>query len=161
MDQACDSRALVIAEARKFVGRAAYRLTAQLEDAPEVVNCMTLVTMCYRVIGIELGSTTLEEQLAKGKVVGLNDLMPGDLIFTGGTQAYFDHPAYGGIGHVGIFTDQGTVIHATNRRGRRGVVEVDLTIYLTEGGFRVVCRPILRTGSQPLLGSKILLSSIP
>jgi cell wall-associated NlpC family hydrolase len=140
--------AIVIARARHLIGQATYRLDAGLDEAPRVVNCLTLVALAYQPIGIELASTTLEGQLAAGGVVEFSQLTPGDLIFTGGYQAYFEHPDYGGIGHVGLFTERGTVIHATKRRGRCGVIEDDLAPYLAEGGFRVACR-ILRSQSWP------------
>lgn len=158
-----DPRSLVIREARRLIGQATYRLAARLEEAPEIVNCMTLLAHSYRVIGLELAAARFEEQLAQGKAIDLNQLEPGDLIYTAGSQAYYDHPEYCGIGHVGLATGEGTVVHATRRvrQGRvGGVYEDPLTTFIAAGAFKVARRLLTPTLQPPCLVTKGIVSHL-
>jgi hypothetical protein len=66
----------------------------------------------------------------------------GDLIFTTGSVNYYhDDPAQG-VGHVGIATGEGTVVHAANKRA--GVIETDISKFvLNDTKFRGIRRYIL------------------
>lgn len=130
----------VVAAARSLIGLASYARLAQLDQAPATVNCLTLVTWSFREAGLSLPPTL--DQVELGMTVDIDELAVGDLIFTAGFQVYLD--AYGGIGHVGIMSGDGTVIHATRRirLGRNGVHEETLANFLAQGEFRIARRLI-------------------
>ena len=64
------------------------------------------------------------QQIDLGIAVNPTDVMAGDLVFvTGRINYYQDDPAQG-VGHVGIATGEGTVVHAANKR--EGIIESTL-----------------------------------
>lgn len=97
-------------------------LTAQKNGVPYVwggdsltngVDCSGLVQQVYASLGIKLPRQTYE-QAKTGKHVGLNELLPGDLVFynTGSR----DPNGIGVNGHVAIYVGNGQVISANNSR---------------------------------------------
>ena len=70
--------------------------------SPSGFDCSGLVMFCYAQIGVSLphGATGQQQACAS---VALDALQPGDLIFFGASGAYY---------HVGIYTGDGTMIHA-------------------------------------------------
>lgn len=73
------------------------------------VDCSGLVKEVYEQLGIDLPRTTYE-QAKYGKTVGMDSLLPGDLIFynTGSS----DPNGIGTFSHVAIYIGNGQVIHA-------------------------------------------------
>jgi cell wall-associated NlpC family hydrolase len=89
------------------------------------VDCSGLVQQVYRQLGIKLPRTTYEQAKA-GKVVSVNDIRPGDLVFYGGDYH-----------HVGIYVGNGGVVHAAN--SRMGVITSNL--WNSNGKPTLVLRP--------------------
>lgn len=73
------------------------------------VDCSGLVQQVYKQLGINVPRTTYE-QAKSGKIVSMNSLLPGDLIFynTGSR----DPNGIGSLSHVGIYIGNGKIIHA-------------------------------------------------
>lgn len=67
-------------------------------------------------------------------------VMAGDLIFTAGAINYYWEDPTEGIGHVGIATNEKTVIHAANSTA--GIVESPIHKFLTEENYRAIIRLI-------------------
>ncbi|MFD0259082.1 C40 family peptidase [Kitasatospora indigofera] len=66
-------------------------------------DCSSLMQGAYRAAGIAISRTTYT-QVAEGTAVPLDQLRPGDLLFT--------HPGDNGPEHVGMFIGSGLVVHA-------------------------------------------------
>lgn len=88
------------------------------------VDCSGLVQQIYRQLGVQVPRTTWE-QAKHGKVVGVNQIRPGDLVF------------YRDGGHVGIYVGNGKIVHAAN--SRIGIVTSDLNN--SNGSPELVVRP--------------------
>lgn len=104
----------------------------------------TLVVRCFKAVGIALDDDILVLHLAGEKIVG-SELLAADLVFrTGRRDAYHDDDRRLGVGHVGIFTGDGTVVHASPWLGR--VAEEGIGPFIDEerGKFRGVRRIIAR-----------------
>lgn len=134
----------VVALARGCVGRSKFRRGAHPDEAPQVVDCSSLVKWVFGQRGVWLPRRTIQ-QFALGDPVGLDELSRGDVVFTSG---YINYPIDGcyakGVGHVGMVAEGSTVIHAASRRV--GVVEASLDSFLASKEFRGARRYIPRSG---------------
>ena len=74
---------------------------------PVGYDCSGLVMMAYRAAGVSLPRTTFQQVYAGTAVYSFSDLMPGDLLFTPGSDGTAEDP-----GHVGIYIGSGLVIQA-------------------------------------------------
>ncbi len=123
----------LVALARPRVGTARYRRGAKPSEAPMVVDCSSLVKWLYGQRGIWLPRRSIQQR-ELGKAVPPADVAAGDLLFVAGAVNYsFDDPA-DGVGHVGLATGEGTVIHAADRD--RGVVESPLQKFIGRNRWR-------------------------
>ena len=75
---------------------------------PSGFDCSGLVMMAYRAAGISLPRTTYDQVYAGQPLYDTGSLVPGDLIFTEGS----DPGAAGAPGHVGMYIGHGLVIDA-------------------------------------------------
>ncbi len=128
--------------ARLWVGISRYDFLEEHCYPPEVVNCYTLVAWAYGQCEIWIPQTLLGQLYAGTLAVG--DYAQGTcLVFTKGNWGkggYFDSQrAVKGVGHVGIVSSQGTVIHTSS--SARTVVEEPLERFL---GDRSMFRGIYR-----------------
>ncbi len=137
----------IVKLARQCIG-AQYRRGARLREAPGVFDCSSLIKWLYSQRGIWLPRRSIQQRGA-GWAVSRDKLVAGDVIFTSGfIDYYFNDPA-DGVGHVGIATENRTVIHAANKRC--GVVETDLAKFAPQEKFRGVRRYIPRGRKVPTL----------
>jgi cell wall-associated NlpC family hydrolase len=74
---------------------------------PVGCDCSGLIMMAYRAAGVSLPRTTFQQVYAGTAVYSFSDLMPGDLLFTPGSDGTAEDP-----GHVGMYVGQGLVIQA-------------------------------------------------
>jgi cell wall-associated NlpC family hydrolase len=74
---------------------------------PVGYDCSGLVMMAYRAAGVSLPRTTFQQVYAGTAVYSFSDLMPGDLLFTPGSDGTAEDP-----GHVGMYIGSGLVIQA-------------------------------------------------
>ncbi len=134
-------------------------------QAPKYVDCVTLVAWIYGLLNIHLvewvdvsslivamkhSGSIAPEMIVTPALYNLIDCgvevdgeyRPGDIIIAEGLGKYH-HAHYGAVGHVGIVTDIGTVIHATRRKGFSGVQEEPLEEFLVHHGpIRTIRRVI-------------------
>ncbi|MEI7792501.1 MAG: NlpC/P60 family protein [Candidatus Berkelbacteria bacterium] len=112
--------------ARNRISSTIYQRGAALWDAPEILDCSSLIWWIYRQNGISLPRYSLNQRQASVDTGiwsedDLENLQTGDLVFLKGRHPYYLTDEEDGVGHVGFATGQGTIIHAAN--GKRGVVE--------------------------------------
>ena len=74
---------------------------------PVGYDCSGLIMMAYRAAGVSLPRTTFQQVYAGTAVYSFSDLMPGDLLFTPGSDGTAEDP-----GHVGMYIGSGLVIQA-------------------------------------------------
>jgi hypothetical protein len=124
--------------ARLPIGR--YEESARVADAPHRFSAESLVAWSFGRCGIALEDDLLALYASGEPIVG-SDLWSGDLIFRTGRRDRYPggRPRYG-VGHVGICSGEGTVVHASPRRGL--VHEDLLEAFLDEE--RVVFRGVRR-----------------
>lgn len=123
----------LITLARQCIGASQYRRGARPSEAPEIVDCSSFVKWLYAQRGIWLPRRSIQQR-ELGEAVNLDGLVAGDLIFISSwINYYLDDPA-DGVGHVGIATNDGTVIHAANRKVN--AVETPLDKFVDKTKFR-------------------------
>lgn len=125
--------------ARLSCRQSRYQRGARTELAPGVVDCSSLVKWLYGRLGVWLPRHSLHQRLM-GCAVSAQDLRLGDLLFTEGAKPYYVDDSGDGVGHVGMATGEGTVIHAAN--AVVNVVEVP-TEQFVGPGFRGARRILL------------------
>lgn len=113
----------VVSLAKNCVGVSKYRRGARNIEAPVVVDCSSFMRWLYGQKGIWLPRRSIQQR-EFGETVELNNLIAGDVIFVSGFKDYFFNNPNDGVGHVGIYSGCGTVIHAKN--SKVGVVESSL-----------------------------------
>ncbi len=125
--------------ARDCVGSSKYRRGAKLTEAPDVFDCSSFIKWLYGECGIWLPRRSVQQSEC-GERVKLEDITAGDVIFTSSKINYYrDDPALG-IGHVGIATNEWTVVHAANKRV--DVIESSMDKFIGKDEFRVARRYI-------------------
>jgi len=111
------------AMARSCIGKSLYRRGTGFYEAPNVVDCSTFTKWVYAKAGIWLPRHSIDQKNL-GKPVDW--IESGDLLFIEGAKPYWDSEDEK-IGHVGICTEDQTVIHAAN--SERGVVEDPISCF--------------------------------
>jgi cell wall-associated NlpC family hydrolase len=76
-------------------------------DPARRCDCSSLVQQAFRAAGVSLPRTTYDQVRAGRAVASIDQLRPGDLIFTTGSHGTAAEP-----GHVGLYVTAGLVIHA-------------------------------------------------
>jgi cell wall-associated NlpC family hydrolase len=74
---------------------------------PNAFDCSGLVMMAYQAAGISIPRTTFQQVLMGTPVYGMGSLLPGDLLFSAGSDGTASNP-----GHVGMYLGSGLVIEA-------------------------------------------------
>jgi len=123
----------IVALARGCVGRSEYRRGARLREAPSILDCSSLIKWLYGQRGIWLPRRSIQQREV-GEAVQLEKVVAGDVIFVSGWINYYLDDPSDGVGHVGITTGQGTVIHAANRK--TGIVESSIESFVGKTKFR-------------------------
>lgn len=125
----------MIAEARSLIGESKYRRGVYVQQAPQVVDCSSFVKYLYGLRGIWLPRLAIQQR-SFGTPVELDELEEHDLVFTA-HRRYHRQSSIDCVGHVGIVTEKGTIVHAS----RTGVQEVTLGEFVrAEDGYRGACR---------------------
>lgn len=131
----------IIALARKCVGVSQYHRGALLAGAPEVFDCSSFIKYLYGQKGIWLPRRSIQQsklgESRDSELSGLG-LVAGDAVFVSGRIDYYDQDPKEGIGHVGIYTGEGTVVHAANRES--GVVESKFDDFANQSNLRTIRR---------------------
>ncbi len=113
--------------ARRCIGISQYRRGALYSDAPRVVDCSSFVKWLYGQRGVWLPRRTIQ-QCKYGEAINVNEIIAGDVVFTSGWIDWYDVDPVNGIGHAGIATGEGTIVHALSKEA--GVVEEPLESFL-------------------------------
>lgn len=125
--------------ARSRVGVAQYRRGARLCDAPREFDCSSFVKWLYAKRGIWIPRRTVQ-QIAFGRDIQLGDMTSGDLVYVTGAINWYDTDPEQGVGHVGIATGEGTIIHAAY--ARVGIVETKQDAFLRRVTLRGIRRHV-------------------
>lgn len=116
----------IVSLARERIGTSEYRRNARLSEAPSVFDCSTFTKWLYGQRGIWLPRRSIQQR-ELGDTVSLRELKAGDLVFKSGLIDYFLDDPSDGVGHVGIATDEKTIIHAAN--SKTGIIEVPTCVF--------------------------------
>jgi hypothetical protein len=123
----------IIALARQCITTSRYRRGARLFEAPAIVDCSSFIKWLYGQRGIWLPRRSIQQR-ELGEAVNLNELIAGDVVFVSGWIDYYYDDSANGVGHVGIATGNGTIIHAADRK--INVVETPLDKFVDKTKFR-------------------------
>lgn len=125
--------------ARSCVGTSVYRRGARFHEAPGVVDCSGFVRWLYGQMGIWLPRRSIQQYML-GEEAALEEVSALDVVFVSGRIDYYHDDPTKGVGHVGIATGLGTVVHAANKE--LGVIETPLAEFIEaeQGKFRGVRR---------------------
>jgi len=134
----------VIEEARACLG-AKYSRGVELRSAPETFDCSGLIVHVFAKKGVRLPRYAIDQlNIGPGSfVVRIDDLKKGDLVFTNGKCGFYWDDPMRRVGHVGLVTGNGTVIHAAS--SARGVVEDAFKKFFAKRNF-VGARRVLPLG---------------
>lgn len=123
----------IIALARKCIGTSRYRRGAKPSEAPAIVDCSSLVKWLYGQRGIWLPRRSIQQR-EFGLSVPIEEIGAGDVVFVSGWIDYYKGDPRDGVGHVGIATGEGAIIHAAN--GTSNVVESPFNSFIGKTEFR-------------------------
>ncbi len=125
-----------------------YRRGAKTREAPNVVDCSSFVKWLYELKGIWIPRRSIQQRLFGIKVYAGDSLLPGDLLLKTGAINCFNKDPGDGIGHVGIYTDRDTVIHAVDETP--AIVETPLSRFMEENGHFREARRIVKNPDQTI-----------
>ncbi len=129
----------VLDVASSRIGISSYKVGAEMSEAPGTLDCSSFVKWCYGKLGIWLPRRAVQQKEA-AEEISMDELSPGDLVFTSGNGNYYNQNPFMKIGHVGIATGRGSVIHASAKQ--KGVLESTMDEFLTTGESRGAGRVI-------------------
>jgi hypothetical protein len=129
----------IIALAKQCLKNSRYRRGARLLEAPAIVDCSSLVKWLYGQRGIWLPRRSIQQR-ELGEAIDKDKVIPGDLVFVKGAFDWYFHNPNDGVGHVGIATGYGTVIHASDPES--DVVESPIDRFISRLKFRGIRRYI-------------------
>lgn len=92
-----------------------YRRGAKPSESPMVVDCSSFIKWLYGQRGIWLPRRSIQQR-ELGISIPIEEVGAGDVVFVSGWIDYYHTDPKDGVGHVGIATDEGTVIHAADRK---------------------------------------------
>lgn len=123
----------IVTLARQCIVSSRYRRGARLFETPAVVDCSSFIKWLYTQRGIWLPRRSIQQSVM-GESVSLNEIVAGDVIFVSGYIDYYHDDPAKGVGHVGISTGEGTIVHTANSKS--GVVEISLDDFIGINKFR-------------------------
>lgn len=120
-----------------------YKYGAKMEEAPDYFDCSGFTKYVFAEIGIDIPRSTIE-QAAEGEEVDEAQIQAGDLIFVRGSRGHYNPRFPQGIGHVGIATGEGTVIHAaTQRLSEKPIIEKGQVVESSYDEYKNAWQPIV------------------
>jgi hypothetical protein len=138
---------------RSVMKTAKFKRRTSLSAAPELFNCITYIRWMFSKIGIELVASAFE-QSKFGTTVDVKQLRPGDLVFAKGAIPQYEDDINAGIGHIGVISDQNTVLHVSYLKSETGVPFARETtigeFYISPENFRIAKRILPESGLYTL-----------
>ncbi len=126
----------IVPDLRRQKGISVYKQRALLRQAPALADCSSLVQWAFGQSGIEIPRLSIEQR-EFGRRIDFDHLRPLDLVFTSSEKHnYYLTDKRDGVGHVGVFTSQRTVLHLT----RDGLQEEGISELLVRREFRGAAR---------------------
>lgn len=120
------SKKTVLEEIKKLVG-VPHKISSQLRyDAPHMFDCSSLIAYVYAKAGISIPRMTVD-QLFFGTTITQEELEPGDLVFSVGSQGEIHTqtkeyipgtPFPQGVDHVGMYIGDDTIVHSSRYTGK-------------------------------------------
>ncbi len=101
--------------AKSLAGRP-YKYGAKPSETPRYFDCSSFIQYIYKIIGIKLPRSTIEQAAIGREIKDRKNLLSGDLIFLHGTKGHYNKKFPMGIGHVVIYLGDKKVIHASSKR---------------------------------------------
>ncbi|MAG11926.1 MAG: hypothetical protein CMI52_03925 [Parcubacteria group bacterium] len=128
----------IIEDLRKCAPVVQYTKPARTHGAPTFADCSSILKWAFGCSGIYLPRRSIQQR-EYGQRVPFEQIRPLDLVFTDseGHNYFIDDPD-DGVGHVGVYTPQNTVIHLNGT----GLVEEPLSRLLARREFRGATRII-------------------
>lgn len=130
--QYLNTKEFVTEEIKKHLNTPHNTFPSLTYDAPKSFDCSTLTAYVYAHGGKSIPRLTID-QLFFGKEVSKDDLEPGDLIFSNSENGNIRYDTVNfipgnkfekGVDHVGMYIDNGKIIHSTRKIGH--VIEEEL-----------------------------------
>ncbi len=119
--------------ARQCIGTVKYHRGARSSEAPAIVDCSSFIKWLYAKRGIWLPRRSVQQR-ELGEPVCRDEIIADDVVFVSGRINYYHDDPANGVGHVGLATDEETVIHAASER--TGVIESPLDKFIGMTKFR-------------------------
>ncbi len=127
----------ILSIARECMKTSRYKRGALPSEAPYVVDCSSFMKWLYGQRGIWLPRRSIQQR-EFGEKVQLEKARAGDLVFVKGVfDWYYDDPS-DGVGHVGILTENKTVIHACDKKVN--IIESSFERFIGKLKFRGIRR---------------------
>lgn len=105
----------IVSTARKLVNKSnKYRRGAFITEAPKIFDCSTFTKYLYGLQGVWLPRHSIDQRELLPISVEQKQAQAGDLVFTTGKHNYYWQDENDGVGHVGVYTGDNTVIHSSN-----------------------------------------------
>jgi len=127
----------ILTLARQCIESSRYCRGAKPSEAPTVVDCSSFIKYLYGQRGIWLPRRSIQQR-ELGVSIPFEEVSKDDVVFVSGWIDYYHNDPSDGIGHVGIATGKGTVIHAADRKAH--VVESSLESFVGKKKFRGIRR---------------------
>lgn len=116
----------IINLAREQIGKK-YHRGAKISENPDHFDCSSLIKWLYGQKGIYIPRISIDQK-SFGTPVPIEQIKPGDLVFTEGSIPYYTEDNEDNrFGHVGIYTGEG-VVHARSKA--KGITEDPLDSFL-------------------------------
>jgi peptidoglycan endopeptidase LytE len=126
-----------IALARQCIKTSRYCRGAKPSEAPDVVDCSSFIKWIYGQYGIWLPRRSIQQR-ELGIPISLSEISKGDIVFVSGQIDYYHNDPSDGVGHVGIATGEGTIIHAADKK--TNIIENSLDDFVGKTKFRGIRR---------------------
>ena len=123
----------LIALARQCIRISSYRRGVKPSEAPTVVDCSSFIKWLYGQRGVWLPRRSIQQR-EFGITVPIEEISVGDVVFVSGWIDYYHTDPKDGVGHVGIATGEGTIIHAANKKAH--VIESSFESFIGKSKFR-------------------------
>ncbi len=127
----------LITLARQCIRTSQYCRGAKPSEAPAVLDCSSFIKWLYGMRGIWIPRRSIQQREI-GAPVTIEEISKDDVIFSSGWIDYYHNDPSDGVGHVGIATGDGTIIHAANKEVN--IIESPLETFIGNDKFRGIRR---------------------